>query len=358
MKSGLEDVIAAETVLSEVDGKAGRLIVRGVSLDDLVRTHRFEDVVALLFDGFFAGTPTAPALGAARAKIFEHVAAADDLVLKLTPIEAMRALTARLPDGDDLDAALTLLAAPAVFLPAVLRLAEGKEAIAPDPSLSQAADVLRMLTGTMPSEQQVAALDTYLVTVADHGLNASTFASRVVASTGAGLTSSALAALGALKGPLHGGAPGPVLDMLDAIGTPERAEAWLDAALARGERLMGFGHRIYRVRDPRADALKYALSGLSETGAVNAERLRLAEEVEKIALASLQRNKPNRVLETNVEFYTALLLETLGFPRSAFTGVFAIGRMAGWLAHAREQATGGRLIRPASLYVGPLPHAA
>jgi citrate synthase len=358
MKSGLEDVIAAETVLSEVDGKAGRLIVRGLSLDDLVRTHRFEDVVALLFGGFFANAPTAPALGAARARLFEHVAAADAALLSLSPIEAVRALTARLPDGDGLDAALTLLAAPAVFLPAVLRLREGKKAVAPDPSLSQSADVLRMLTGTAPKEQQVAALDTYLVTVADHGLNASTFAARVVASTGAGLTSSVLAALGALKGPLHGGAPGPVLDMLDAIGTAERAQGWLDSALARGERLMGFGHRIYRVRDPRADALKFALSGLVGTGAVDAARVKLAEEVEKIALSSLQRNKPDRVLETNVEFYTALLLEALGFPRESFTGVFAIGRIAGWLAHAREQATGGRLIRPASLYVGPMPHAA
>jgi citrate synthase len=335
MKSGLEDVIAAETVLSEVDGKAGRLIVRGLSLDDLVRTHRFEDVVALLFGGFFANAPTAPALGAARARMFEHVAAADTALLSLSPIEAVRALTARLPDGDGLDAALTLLAAPAVFLPAALRLKEGKAAIAPDPALSQAADVLRMLTGTAPHDQQVAALDTYLVTVADHGLNASTFAARVVASTGAGLTSSVLAALGALKGPLHGGAPGPVLDMLDAIGTPERAQGWLDGALARGERLMGFGHRIYRVRDPRADALKFTLSRLAGTGAVDAARVKLAEEVEKIALASLQRNKPDRVLETNVEFYTALLLEALGFPRESFTGVFAIGRMAGWLAHAR-----------------------
>ena len=199
----------------------------------------------------------------------------------------------------------------------------------------------------------IAALDTYLVTVSDHGLNASTFAARVVASTRAGYNSAVLAALGALKGPLHGGAPGPVLDMLDAVGQPERAELWLSGQLARGERLMGFGHRIYRVRDPRADALKDALARLGAAGDIDAARLQLAEAVERQALALLRLKKPDRPLETNVEFFTALLLEALGFPREAFTGVFAAGRIGGWLAHAQEQVSGGRLIRPQSRYVGP-----
>jgi len=230
--------------------------------------------------------------------------------------------------------------------------------VAPKPSLSQSADILAMLSGSLPTREQVAALDAYLVTISDHGLNASTFASRVVASTKAGLTSSVLAAISALKGPLHGGAPGPVLDMLDAIGTQENAKPWLADALDRGERLMGFGHRIYRVRDPRADALKYALKPLVATGQVDLDRIRLAEAVEQAALAILKERKPDRPLDVNVEFYTALLLDALKFPREAFTGVFAIGRTIGWIAHAREQALEGRLIRPRSVYVGPLPQAA
>lgn len=357
MANGLDDVVAAETVLSAVDGQRGRLVLRGHSLDELVGSTSFEQVTALLFDGFFQPAPVnlEMALARARQHVFQHVGAADATLLSLPAIEAMRALMARLPDGDSVDAALTLVAAPAVFMPAVLRLKAGRAPVAPGEGLRHAADVLYMLTGDGPTNAQSLALDAYLVTVADHGLNASTFAARVVASTQAGLTSAVLAALGALKGPLHGGAPGPVLDMLDAIGTGERAESWLADRLDRGERLMGFGHRIYRVRDPRADALKGALRGLSSAGHAGTARLALAEAVEAAALALLRRRKPNRRLDTNVEFYTALLLEALGFPREAFTCVFAVGRSAGWIAHAREQALGGRLIRPQSVYVGPPP---
>ncbi|MBB4478285.1 citrate synthase/methylcitrate synthase [Rhizobium etli] len=362
MKNGLEDVIAAETQLSDVDGEAGRLIIRGVSLDHLVAGGTYEGVAALLLDGLmersFDEAELRGWLANARTKAFVHIEAADAALLALPPVDAMRALIARLPDGDDFDTALALLAAPAVFLPAILRLQRGQKPIAPDAALSQAADILRMLTGKLPSKEQVAALDTYLVTISDHGLNASTFASRVIASTQAGLTSSVLAALSALKGPLHGGAPGPVLDMLDAVGTAENAGRWLGDALDRGERLMGFGHRIYRVRDPRADALKGALKPLIASGQVDSDRGALAEAVESAALAILKARKPDRPLDVNVEFYTALLLEALGFPRQAFTGVFAIGRTVGWLAHAREQALDGRLIRPRSVYIGPLPAAA
>ncbi|WP_454849506.1 citrate synthase/methylcitrate synthase [Rhizobium binxianense] len=361
MKNGLEDVIAAETQLSDVDGEAGRLIIRGVSLDHLAGRSTYEDVAALLLDGLMErsldAAGLASLLGKARAGIFGEVAAADATILALPPVDAVRALTARLPDGEDFDTALRLLAAPAVFLPAVLRLRKGKTPVRPDASLPQSADILRMLTGEKPSAERTAALDAYLVTISDHGLNASTFASRVIASTRAGLTSSVLAAVSALKGPLHGGAPGPVLDMLDSIGEAS-AKAWLGSALDRGERLMGFGHRIYRVRDPRADALKNALAPLVRTGQVDAGRIALAEAVEAAALAILKERKPDRPLDVNVEFYTALLLEALGFPREAFTGVFAIGRTVGWIAHAREQALEGRLIRPRSVYVGPLPEAA
>ncbi|ACM26634.1 citrate synthase/methylcitrate synthase [Agrobacterium sp. SHOUNA12C] len=362
MKSGLEDVIAAETKLSDVDGAAGRLIIRGVSLDDLVATSRFEDVAALLLDGLFEEHADAASirtqLGAARAELFAHVGAADPALLALPPVEAVRALLARIEDGEDFATAIRLMAAPAVFLPAVLRLQDGETPIKPDASLSQSADILRMLTGKRPTSEQTAGLDAYLVTISDHGLNASTFASRVIASTHAGLTSSVLAAISALKGPLHGGAPGPVLDMLDAVGVPANARAWLSKALDDGERLMGFGHRIYRVRDPRADALKTALKPIFASGQADAGRIALAEAIEAAALALLKERKPDRPLDVNVEYYTALLLDALGFPRNSFTGVFAIGRTVGWIAHAREQTLDGRLIRPQSRYVGPLPKAA
>jgi citrate synthase len=180
----------------------------------------------------------------------------------------------------------------------------------------------------------------------------------VIASTRAGLTSAVLGGISALKGPLHGGAPGPIIDMLDGIGTPENARAWLEDALAHGDRLMGFGHRVYRVRDPRADALKAAVRRLTEGSNIMPGRLAFAEAVEAAALAILKEKKPNRTLDTNVEFYTALLLEALAFPPSAFTCVFATGRVAGWIAHAREQLAGGRLIRPQSRYVGPMPRQA
>ncbi|TIU46142.1 MAG: citrate synthase/methylcitrate synthase, partial [Mesorhizobium sp.] len=221
-----------------------------------------------------------------------------------------------------------------------------------------AGDMLRMLAGAA-SPALAKALDSYLVTVCDHGLNASTFATRVVASTQAGLTSAILAGLGALKGPLHGGAPGPVIEMLDAIEASGDATGWLSAEIAHGERIMGFGHRIYRVRDPRADALKAVVRQLGSRNEASSKkmgsRLAFAETVEQAALEVLRIAKPQRSIQTNVEFYTALLLEAVGFPKEAFSNVFAAGRVAGWIAHAREQQATGRLIRPQSRYVGPVP---
>ncbi len=360
MSNGLENVVAAETVLSDVDGAAGRLVIRGLPLGAIAGRLTAEEVAALLWQDFFPGLPRdlRKPLAAARVFAWQELSRHLPGVAGLSVFDGLRALIARLPDGEGLADALGLVAAPAVLVPALIRQHSGLAPVRPDPDIGQAADMLRMLDARDTDPARVAALDAYLVTVADHGLNASTFAARVVASTGAGLTSSAMAALGALKGPLHGGAPGPVLDMLDAIGTPDRANAWINAELAAGHRLMGFGHRIYRVRDPRADALGVAIQRLRKAGSGNAERLELASAVEATALAALARHKPDRPLATNVEFYTALLLEALGFPRDAFTPVFAAGRMSGWLAHAREQATGGKLIRPKSLYVGPAPLAA
>lgn len=360
MSNGLENVVAAETILSDVDGLAGRLVIRGLPLSQIAGHLSAEQVTALLWQDFFAGLPhdLVRPIAAARVFAWQHLHADLPAVRDLPLYDAMRALMARLPDGDGLADALNLVAAPAVLLPALIRQRHGDKPVAPDADLGQAADILRMLDARDPAPGRVAALDAYLVTVADHGLNASTFAARVVASTGAGLMSSELAALGALKGPLHGGAPGPVLDMLDAIGSAENAEDWIAAELAAGRRLMGFGHRIYRVRDPRADALGAAIDRLRQSGAGDSQRLNLAHTVEQTALAALKRHKPDRPLATNVEFYTALLLEAVGFPRDAFTPVFAIGRTPGWVAHAREQATTGKLIRPKSTYIGPAPLAA
>ncbi len=347
MNNGLEDVVAAETVLSDVRGSEGQLIIRGQPLAALAGRWTFEEVSHLLFEGFFDDLPD-PAilgiqLGAARAALFGQIRPLLADLAHLPVYDGMRTAIATLGDGFTLEDALRLLAAPAVILPALIRMQQGAAPIAPSAGASQAEDVIRMLG----REGGARALDTYLVTVSDHGLNASTFAARVVASTQAGLTSATLAGLSALKGPLHGGAPGPVIDMLDAIAAEGDSAAWIEHALAHGDRLMGFGHRIYRTRDPRADALKAALRTLEHIDA----RLHFAEDVERTALAILRRHKRDRVIETNVEFYTALLLEAVGFPKEAFTGVFAMGRIAGWLAHAREQSLTGRLIRPASRYV-------
>jgi len=355
MDSGLENVVAAETVLSDVDGQNGRLVIRGWPVELLAASMAFEDAAHLLWNGFFEDLPPVAELGArlgaAREEVFAHVSGIPD---GLDVAGFLRTGWSLLKDDETLEAAIRLAAAGPVFTAAAVRRDRGQKPIVPDAGLSQSADFLRMLTGRTPSEAEARALDAYLVTVCDHGLNASTFAARVVASTRAGLVSAVLGGISALKGPLHGGAPGPVLDMFDEIGTPDNAEAWIDAALARGERLMGFGHRVYRVRDPRADALKAAVARLPGTSG----RIAFAEHIEKTVLGRLAKKYPNRKLETNVEFSTALLLEALGIPREAFTATFACGRVLGWTAHAREQIAEGRLVRPRSVYTGPVPEMA
>jgi citrate synthase len=216
-----------------------------------------------------------------------------------------------------------------------------------------------MARGRAATAAEAAALDAYLVTVSDHGMNASTFAARVVTSTRSDSVSAVVAAVGALKGPLHGGAPGPVLDMLDNIGAPAAVRPWLEAELAAGRRIMGMGHRIYRVRDPRAFVLERALGELERAGSGGSgARLALARLVERTAETLLAERHPDRPLRANVEFYTALLLEAVGLDRACFTTTFAVGRCAGWLAHIAEQRRTGRLIRPGSRYVGPVPAAA
>lgn len=352
--SGLEGVVAADTALSLVDGNAGRLVIAGYDLPDLVAATDFEGAVALLWSaaGRAANRDAVKAaLGKGRELAFAQVPTLLAAAKGLTITEALRVGLSLLPDEHELDDATRLVAAMPVFVAALSRLADEKVAVAPNAKRGHAEDYLTMLNDTAPDEKAIQAMDTYLTTVSDHGMNASTFTGRVVASTAAGQVSSILAALCALKGPLHGGAPGPVLDMLDDIGSEKRIEPWLREAVMAGDRLMGFGHRIYRVRDPRADVLGGEVKNLAGSEG----RIAFALKVEETAKAVLKELKPHRPLDTNVEFYTALLLEALGIPRAAFTPTFAVGRVAGWTAHVMEQDNVGRLIRPASNYVGIMP---
>ncbi len=353
--AGLEGVVAAETGLSRVDGIAGQLILRGHDLEDLAGRFSYEDTAALLWRDLAPLQLDAAAirreLGLERA--IAHDALAPFMAERdgLSILEAVRAGWARMADRPDGRDHLRLVAAAPVLIAGMARRARGEPPVEPDPALGQVADFLRMLSGEPADAALVAALQTYLVTVADHGMNASTFTARVVASTRAGVVSAVVAALCALKGPLHGGAPGPVLDMLDDAAAAPDMRQWLIEQLAGGERIMGFGHRIYRTRDPRADVLKAVVIALK--GRDN--RVAFAERLEGEILSLLAERYPGRRLDTNVEFYTALALEAIGLPRDLFTPAFALGRVLGWTAHVFEQEASGRIIRPASRYVGPLP---
>ena len=251
-----------------------------------------------------------------------------------------------------MDDAMTAIASFPTIIGTYWRIRNGQGLVPVRSDLPHAAHYLHQLSGTEPSAERARALETYLNTVCDHGLNASTFAARVIVSTRSDLISAITGAVGALKGPLHGGAPGPALDMVFEIGSPERAETVIRAKLDRGERLMGFGHRVYRVRDPRADVLARAAERFYANGG-DQGLYDLARKVETTALRLLREYKPGRRLDTNVEFYTALLLHGLGLPPELFTPTFAVGRVLGWSAHCLEQLRDGRLIRPLSVYIGP-----
>jgi citrate synthase len=356
-QDGLEGVVAASTSLSHVDGEQGRLILRGYDLDELAGAYSFEWAAALFWEGL-APEPVSEELvrrhlGEGRAIAWKRASSLVETTKAMTPVEGLRLLLSSLADAEPFPHYLLTTSAMAVFTAAIPRARAGQTPIEPDPERPHVEDFLRMLMGGAPSREHVEALETYLVTVIDHGLNASTFAARVIASTQAGTISAVVGALCALKGPLHGGAPGPVLDTLDEIGTPDRAEPYLREKVLAGDRLMGFGHRVYRVRDPRADVLKKAVIQLRD----GTNRIRFAAHVEQTALRVLAELKPGRRLDTNVEFYTALLLDAIGLPRDSFTPVFAMGRVVGWTAHILEQEKTGRLIRPQSRYIGPMPEA-
>ena len=347
--SGLEGVVVADTVLSHVDGERGELVIRGFPVRALAERGRLEDAIAVLWDGGAPGPDGdrwIPTLGAARVRMWTAVARPEILGVGDAAV-ALRAGLAPLDGASPIE----LVAAAGLIVAGWCRTLDGEPLLPPDPALDHAADLVRMIRGA-PDPARARALGRYLCTVADHGMNASTFTARVVASTRSDPTSAVVAAVGALKGPLHGGAPGPVLDMLDAIRTPERAAEWIAAELAAGRRIMGLGHRVYKVRDPRVAVLEAAIAGLAEDG-VSTERMALAGAVERAAVAALAAHKPDRRLQANVEFATAVLLEAVGIDRRAFTGTFGAGRVVGWLAHVAEQVETGRLIRPQSRYVGP-----
>jgi len=352
---GLDGVPAAETALSHVDGERGDLVIAGSRVEDLALAVDFETLTARLWSIARAepvdAEPLRRRLGEARVAAFRRLPAILAAADGIPTVPALRAALAALRPEPGIDDRVTILGALPVMAAALARRAAGEPAVAPDAKLGQAADTLRMLRGTEPTAAEARALDAYFVTVSDHGMNASTFAGRVVASTLADLFMTVTAAYCALTGPLHGGAPEPVLEMLDAIGKRERIAPWIDDALARGQRIMGFGHRIYRVRDPRADVLRKVLLTLGR----DAASLGFAAEVEAYARDALARAKPDRRLETNVEFYTAILLDALAVPRQAFTPLFATARAAGWIAHGDEQRRLGRLLRPSSLYTGAMP---
>jgi len=354
---GLEGVVVADTQISDVDGERGKLVIAGSDVEQLAAVTSFEGAVRLVLaaggvTGELAGAITPAAIGAARAAAWELVPRLGDALDHPDGMDALRTALGhvRLPgDATDLSAAVAAVGAAPVFVAAWSRRRAGQPPVAPDPALGHAADYLRMTIGRAPDAGAVRALDAYLVTVIDHAMSASTFTARVIASTASDLISAVVGAVGALKGPLHGGAPGPVLDMLDAIGAPAHAEAWLLGELAAGRRIMGMGHRVYRVRDPRAAVLETAVRPLLSP------RLELARAVEAAAAKILRDKKPDRPLAANVEFYTAVLLDAAGLPREQFAPTFAVSRIAGWSAHVIEQHRTGRLIRPASRYTGALP---
>ncbi|MGA7924285.1 MAG: citrate/2-methylcitrate synthase [Thermoplasmata archaeon] len=354
---GLEHVVMGDSKISYVGGETGELVFRGYPVQRLVGHWSYEAIVHLLLFGDLPTSdppePLRQELAAARRLPSPLEQLTDLIPAETSPIEALRTSLSGLgtvaPFGYPPTTAegLRLIGACPTMLTRFVRRKSGAPATPVDPQAGHVGNYLTMLTGHPPTADQTRALEDYFILLADHGMNASTFALCVVISTESDLVSGATAALGALKGPAHGGAPSRVAEMLDAIGTIDQAETWLSQALARRERLYGFGHRAYKVEDPRAIELKRIARTVADP-----ERLRLAEQVERMALDLLHKERPGRRLYTNVEYYGAIVLEAVGIPRGLFTPTFALARTAGWTAHAVEQAADNRLIRPEVRYTG------
>ena len=350
-------MLVGESRISWVGGETGDLVYRGFDVQELVPGVPYESIVHLILHGDPPARDPSPEVVAAirRSELvppaIERVV--DALPHQLPPLDALRTILSALGDGSygyppRLDEGYRLIARTPVLLARFVRRSQGLPPVAPRTELSHAANYLWMLTGVEPDPARASALDGYLSLLADHGMNASTFALRIAISTQSDLLSAATGALATLKGPVHGGAPSLVSDMLDAIGSEDRASAWIADRLAKKQVFFGFGHRAYKTDDPRALVLHRIARGVAEPG-----RLALAEAVERDVLAALRAAKPGARLYTNVEFWSAVVLEAVGLPRALFTPTFAVARTAGWTAHALEQAEDNRLIRPDIEYVGP-----
>lgn len=358
-KAGLEDVIAVNSEICFIDGQKARLIYRGYDINDLVAHVTFEEVAYLLWEG---SLPTRAQLDDLKARITSHMVLHPQLLELLrrfpreaTPMEVLRTAVSAAgmldPSRQDnsLEAnrrrAVLLMGLTPVVVTAWHRLGQGLEPLAPKEGLSLAANFLYMLTGTEPTPLETRAFDVALTLHADHELNASTFAARVTVATLSDMYSAITSAIGALKGPLHGGANEQVMRMLREVQTVDRAESWVKEALAAKKRIPGFGHRVYRTGDPRAAHLKELSRQLSQQRG-DTRWFELSQAIEEIMLRE-------KGLYPNVDFYSASVYDALGIPTELFTPVFAVSRMSGWTAHVLEQLSDNRLIRPRANYVGP-----
>ncbi|HET7419675.1 MAG TPA: citrate/2-methylcitrate synthase [Candidatus Dormibacteraeota bacterium] len=356
---GLEGVVAAETSISEVDGANGRLIYRGGYLiEDLVPVVGFEEAAYLLWHGELPNEGQLEALqkqmAAARALDKSARGSLNAMDPAVDPMDTLRTVTSaqgasKTLNKPSLEEAIALTAVLPTIIGGAERRRQGKDPVEPRPELGHAANFLWMLTGKEQPPDRIHWLDTYLVLLADHGLNASTFAARVIASTGSDLTSAVVGAIAALKGPAHGGAALAARNMLDKIGSADNAERWLNEAHGRHERFAGFGHRVYRTYDPRAKILRE----MAKTAAP--ELYQTAARTEEVALKILHEAHPDRPNATNVDFWASVVLTGVGIPKELFTTVFAASRVAGWTAHVLESMADLRLIRPASKWAGPEP---
>ncbi|MEV7505158.1 citrate synthase/methylcitrate synthase [Streptomyces sp. NPDC093018] len=365
---GLAGVVVTETEIGDVRGLEGFYHYRQYSAVDLAGTRRFEDVWHLLMHGALPDAERGAAFAAETAalrRLPEEVRASLPAIAAASrvsgPLAGLRSGLSLLGAARgfrplyDLDAdrrraeALAACAAVPTLLTALYRLGQGLEPVEPREDLPYAANYLYMLTGSVPDPRRARAVEQYLISTIDHGFNASTFTARVIASTGADAAACLTGAVGALSGPLHGGAPSRALDTLDAIGTPDRVDAWIRERVLAGERIMGFGHAVYRTEDPRSRMLREIALGFG------GPRVEFAVEVERRVEAVLAELKPGRELHTNVEFYAGVVMELCGLPREMFTPTFAAGRVVGWSANILEQAADSKIIRPAARYVGPEP---
>ncbi len=365
---GLAGVIVADTVVGDVRGQEGFYHYRQYSARELADKRTLEDVWYLLFDGELPTLKERAAfdeevrplrhLPDAVGPLLPSIAGTGETFLPLDALRSATSLTtAALGFRPSLDISATELRADAVrlcalvptLIGALFRLRQGKEPVEPHPELPHAANYLWMLTGKVPEPEHARAVEQYLISTVDHGFNVSTFTARVITSTGADLGAAVVGAIGALSGPLHGGAPSRALDMLEAIGEPERAEAWIRQAVASGGRIMGFGHRVYKTEDPRSLLLRELAQRLG------GEKAEFATTVERTIVEVLEDLKPGRELHANVEFYAGVVMERCGIPPEMFTPTFAASRVIGWCANILEQAADNRIIRPSARYVGPVP---